>query len=482
MLPTIATGNVGSALAEEYEVANSLRFNDDSSDTLTLAEVDPAGNRKTFTLSVWVKRCVLGSEQAIYSHYYNTSYYNHLRFGSNDQIEYYDIHNGTYNISLETNRKFRDTSAWYHIVVRIDTTQSTEADRVRLYINGVQETSFATMNYPSHNATLMVDGGAGYTNHIGQRGGNVMYFDGYMAEFFKIQGTSYAPTEFGEFDSDTGIWKPKEADVTFGSKGVFLDFENSSSLGADVSGNGNNFTVNNLTSIDQTTDTCTNNFATINPLDNFYFQANYFKDGNLHIRSDGSSYSFIRATFGVSTGKWYWEVEFDAQQIGAYSIIGIESKQPTSSTQGVGDTTNGYGYYANDGGAGRVRTNNGNVSPWTSDSYAVGDIVGVALDLDNNKLYFSKNGTFLNSGDPTSGSTGTGAVSITDPASTDSGFYFPAVTFYDSTGKGTFKFNFGNPMETISSGNSDGNGYGNFEYSVPSGYFALCTKNLAEYG
>jgi len=477
-----------------FNVDNSLRFDGASSSYL---EITPSssGNRKTFTISFWVKKCELASNPDTMSDAQmlfggqQSGYpaFNIIFLHTNDTIFLKDAQaSNNIQISIKSDLKFRDPSAWYHVVFAIDTTQSTASNRAKLYVNGVQQTDLAGENatggasddplYPNQNQDLQFNGNEAH--YINKYSSN--YEDMYMAEFVFIDGQALDPTSFGEFDSDTNIWKPIDVSgLTFGTNGFYLDFENSSSLGADVSGNGNNFTVSNLTSINQTTDTCTNNFATINPLDNFYFNANYIRDGNLHVRSDGSSYSFIRATFGVSTGKWYWEVEFDAQQQGAYSIIGIESKEPTSSTQGVGDTTNGYGYYADNG---NVRTNNGNVGGWSGSTYAVGDIIGVALDLDNNKLYFSKNGTFQNSGDPTSGSTGTGAVSITAPSSTSSGFYFPAVTFYDATGKGTFKFNFGNPIETISSGNSDGNGYGNFEYSVPSGYYSLCTKNLSEFG
>jgi len=460
-----------------YDVANSLRFNQPSSDFLNITP-SGAGNRRTFTFSAWVKRSNSINFGGIFTAWSADSSGNYfaIRFDS-DKLTV-----TTWGTTFrKTNRVFRDKSAWYHIVVAVDTTDGTADNRIKIYVNGVQETSFQTNNSISQNTDTPVNNtnihtiGTNYYTSASQYA-----FDGYIAEAVLIDGQALDPTSFGEFDEDSGIWKPiNVSGLTFGTNGFYLDFENSGSLGVDVSGNGNNFTVNNLTSIDQSTDTCTNNFATWNPLDNFYFQANYFKDGNLHIRSDGSSYSFLRSTFGVSTGKWYWEVEFDAQQQGAYSIIGIESKAPTSATQGVGDTTNGYGYYADNG---NVRTNNGNVGGWSGSTYAVGDIVGVALDLDNNKLYFSKNGTFQNSGDPTSGSTGTGAVSITAPSSTSSGFYFPSITFYDATGKGTFKANFGSPMESISSGNSDGNGYGNFEYSVPSGYYALNTKNLSEFG
>ena len=468
-----------------YDVANSLRFNDDSSDYLSKTQVTATSRRK-FTLSTWLKRGNLtGSFQFFLSSYISSNDRIGFYFNSDDTLAVFARNSSGTTLSRQTTAKYRDTSAWYHVVYKIDTTDGNASDRAKMYVNGEQITSFQATGDPSQNHDLEL-GTSSYNLYVGGYDTSQYFYDGYMAETVFLDGADHDANFFGEFDSDSPtIWKPKDVSgLTFGNNGFYLDFENSGSLGADVSGNSNNFTVNNLTSVDQSTDTCTNNFATWNPLDNFYFQANYFKDGNLHIRSDGSSYSFIRATFGVSTGKWYWEVEYDAQQIGAYSIIGIESKAPTSSTQGVGDTTNGYGYYANDGGAGRVRTNNGNYSPWTSDSYAVGDVVGVYLDLDNNKLYFSKNGTILNSG--------TG-VSITAPSSTDTGFYFPAVTFYDSTGKGTFKANFGSPMESISSGNTDANGYGNFEYSPNDGgsasfdssaknFYALNTKNLAEFG
>ena len=466
-----------------YDVANSLRFNDGSSDHLTRSLGASETSTQKGTFSFWVKRGQLTTAQMIYTNEVaDNNNRGQILFEDDDTFMIRDTVSGSNTTLYATSQLFRDTSAWYHMVVALDSTQA-GGNRIRVYKNGtrIPDAQFGTSTEPNQNSNFNVlIGGQTNKNHIGKVHGGSNYFDGYLAEFVYCDGQVLDPTSFGEFDEDSGIWKPIDVSgLTFGTNGFYLDFENSGSLGADVSGNGNNFTVNNLTAIDQTTDTCTNNFATINPLDNFYFNANYIQDGNLHVRSDGSSYSFIRSTFGVSTGKWYWEVEFDAQQIGAYSIIGIESKAPTSSTQGVGDTTNGYGYYADNG---NVRTNNGNVGGWSGSTYAVGDIIGVALDLDNNKLYFSKNGTFQNSGDPTSGATGTGAVSITAPSSTSSGFYFPAITFYDATGKGTFKLNFGNPMETISSGNTDGNGYGNFEYAVPSGYYALNTKNLAEYG
>ena len=439
---------------------------------LSKAEVDPAGNRKTFTLSVWVKRSKLGTEQAIYSHYLNTNYYNHLRFGTGDQIEYYDIVNGTYNISLDTNRKFRDVNAWYHIVVRIDTTQATEADRVRLYINGEQETSFATMNYPSQDATLMVDGGAGYTNYIGQRGGNVMYFDGSMAHFHKIQGTSYAPTEFGETDSTSGIWKPKTGpSVTYGTNGFFLKFQDSSSLGDDSSGNTNDFTLSG--SGTQTLDTPSNVFATLNALHKVDDWS--LSNGNLKHTNTSTGSRMINSTLAVFEGKFYCEVKMGVH--GNESRVGVIDPDKFIYNTYIHNTGRGYAYKAD----GSTRFNNAVTDANYGDSFTTGDIIGIAMDLDNHKLYFSKNGVWQNSGDPTSGSTGTGsAFNLATGV-----FYSFGASSNDQGSDPTMEFNFGNGYfgtTAVSSAENDDAGYGKFEYDVPTGYYALCTKNINTYG
>jgi hypothetical protein len=477
-MPLIIPSNSISAVG--YNVDNSLRFNSGSTDYLNKT-YGSAGNRRTMTFSFWIKRSNLSANQFPMSiSDQPTGLQADIRFASTDVLRMYATDtSGIGRLHLVTNRVFRDVSAWYHIVWEVDTTQATESDRVKLYINGVQETSFSTEDYPPQNTDLRWNGTSGSTGgvtFVGSINGNSP-LDGYMTEVCFIDGTAYDQTSFGEFDEDTNIWKPIDVSgLTFGTNGFYLDFENSGSLGNDKSGNGNNFTVNNLTSIDQVTDSPTNNFATMNPLDNYYFNANYFQDGNLHIRTDGSSYTYLPATFGVSSGKWYWEVEYDAEQIGSYSVIGITSTQSTNSTHELGHYSNDWGYYSNTGQYinSDSRTGYGN-------TYAVGDIIGVALDLDNNKLYFSKNGTFQNSGDPTSGATGTGAISITAPSSTPLGNYFPAICFFDATGKGTFKANFGNPPYSAN-GYSDANGYGNMSYSVPSGYYVLNSKNLSEFG
>ena len=457
-----------------YNVANSLRFNSGSSDYLTKS-VSSTSNRRTFTYSTWVKRSNLSGSNypRIFNPFVDSNNFFDVYFRNTDALNIYSYSGGSENIDLVTTQLFRDV-AWYHIVLAVDTTQGTDSNRVKLYVNGSQVTSFSANTYPSQNADLQINV-SGVTNVIGRnQSGTNNYFDGYMTEIILVDGSQLAPDQFGEFDEDSSIWKPiNVSGLTFGTNGFYLDFEDSSALGNDVSGNDNDFTVNNLTSIDQSVDTCTNNSCVINSLDNFYC-AGTLSDGNLTIVTGASQYAPITGSIGVNSNKWYWEMKL-VTGTGVDCMIGVSSAYTTATTQQLGNKATDYGYYV----TGVVFNNNSSSS--YGNSYTNGDIIGVALDLDHNKLYFSKNGTFQNSGDPTSGSTGTGAISITDPASTPKGFYFPAVSDYYS-GTTTFSANFGSPPYAISSGNTDGNGYGNFEYAVPSGYYSLNTKNLAEYG
>jgi hypothetical protein len=486
-LPIILSGNVASATASTDIVSNSCRFNDGDSPSLTKTP-SGAGNRRTFTISVWVKRGVLGTVQHIFTAIDSDGNPDdELHFDTDDTLKfafYGDNSSGVNNGRLYTNRKFRDCSAWYHIVAVYDTTNVTSGDRVRLYVNGVRETSFASETQPSINT----DAGAmnnTFPFYIGQRGTGVQYFDGYMAEVCFIDGQALTPTSFGEFDEDSPtIWKPKDVSGLSGSKGTngfYLDFEDSSNLGNDVWG-GTDLTEVNLAAADQSLDTPINNFCTMNSLDNYPLSTQgTFSEGNcIVVTGQGSSssngYSHFTGTFGLTAGKWYWEAK--CTDTGAASLIGIVDKPADAANASLNAYTYGYAYRHSNGQI----YNNGSGASY-GDSYGTSDIIGVALDLDNNKLYFSKGGTWQNSGDPTSGSTGTGAKSITAAASTNTGVYFPVVGDTDYSDTSTFQLNFGGcPAFSISSGNADDNGYGNFEYDVPTGYYALCTKNLAEFG
>jgi len=453
---------------EGYVVDNSLRFDDGSSDNLSITPASN-GNARTGTFSWWFKRGDTGATKYFYGQTISGSGVGVGILLSSDEI-YIFQYDGTspfnpanYDFGLTSQAVFRDHSAWYHVVINIDTDNATQADRIKLWVNGVSQTLEDTgQGFPNQNLDTAFFQSA--TARIGSDASGGNNFDGYIAEFVGIDGTALDPTSFGEFDEDTNIWKPKDVSgLTFGTNGFYLDFENSGSLGADVSGNGNNFTANNLTSIDQVTDSPTNNFATMNPLDN-YWSNGTLSNGNLTFLSDTTNLTYITSTIGVNSGKWYWEVEFDAKSGGSDSpIIGITSTQSTAGNQRVGNFPNDWGY---SGYSPSAYVNNNTETSYGS-SYTTNDIIGVALDLDNNKLYFSKNGTWQNSGDPTSGATGTGALSITDPSSTPLGFYFPAICYNNVSNTGTFNANFGSSA---------------FSYTVPSGYYALNTKNLSEFG
>ena len=449
-----------------YDVANSLRFDDGSSDYLS--QTQGSGNRRTFTISAWVKRSSgFGNMNLIMSNVYPGII---VRFVSADEsFQIYD--GGGSSFQLRTNRVFRDVSAWYHLLIAVDTTDGTSGDRIKMYINGTRETSFQTENYPSQNYDT------GFNNslelNIGREAGQSNYFDGYMSEVVVVDGQALDPTSFGEFDSDSPtIWKPIDVSgLTFGTNGFYLDFEDSSALGNDAAGS-NNFTVNNLTAIDQSTDTCTNNFCTLNALNPESQSNSQLSEGNLKLTNVGGNYFSRTGNIAVTSGKWYAEVKIT--QLGSQSQVGI-----IDITKATGDSwyanaierayvylENGYRYSNDSGGS------------WGADSYTTGDIIGIAMDLDNNKVYVSKNGTWQNSGDPTSGATGTGAMySITD------GYDYSFVsTTLDSGTDPVHEWNFGSPPYSESGGETDGNSYGNFAHEVPSGYYSLCTKNLAEYG
>jgi hypothetical protein len=321
-MPLILGANTLSAGG--YEVDNSLRFNSGSSDYLSrsLGASETSIQRGTF--SFWVKRSSLtsASSEMIYSNEVaDDNNRGFIQFEDNDSFRMVDTAGGVNQLQLKTNRLFRDVSAWYHIVVAIDTTQSTASDRLKIYINGVQETSFSTETYPDQNDNLkLLEGGQTDKNLIGLNYGGSAYFGGYLAEFVYIDGTQNAVTDFGEFDEDSGIWKPiNVSGLTFGNNGFFLEFKDSSALGDDTSGNGNDFTVNNLTSIDQTTDTPTNNFCTLNPLTS-HGKSVTLAEGNLTKLMLLIIQIIAHLLLWVSSGKWYWEGKYT---VGTLAMVGI---------------------------------------------------------------------------------------------------------------------------------------------------------------
>ena len=443
----------GAKVVTGYNVDNSVRMDDGSS---TSFDRSMTSTSTSWTFSAWVKRCRLGDGNVATTNYL-ISWGNSgtdatgINFTRNNTLAYYS-EDSPDNIFIETDAVYRDVSAWYHVVVKCN------AGAITIYVNG-ESVKTGTGGNPLDTSTM----------NIGKWVTAAYYHDGYMAEVVFVDGTALDETNFGEFDEDSGIWKPIDVSgLSVGSQGFYLNFSNSANLGEDQIGS-NNFSANNLTSIDQTTDTCTNNYATYNSLANFY-PADTFSNGNLTQTTSSSNYSYGVSNIGISTGKWYCEIKNSTSNT---NTIGIADRESHGTSDELTTTTYGYAYYF----GGQIYNNGSQIATYSS--YTTGDIIGIALDLDNNKLYFSKNGTWQGSSDP---STNTGGISITAPSSNRTGFYFFASGEGNGAGSAVNEANFGNPPFSISSGNSDGNGYGNFEYSVPSGYYALNTKNLAEYG
>ena len=464
-----------------YNVANSCRFND--GDSAYLKFTSSSGNRRTWTFSTWVKRSTLTDDkQSLIGSYgaQSDAGYTQFRFQDGEVLNL----TGWNTDWFTTNRKFRDVSAWLHIVLAVDTTNATAGNRLRLYINGTEETSFSQSNNPDENEDLAinVNGEVTYVGAESYTSGGSRYFDGYMAETVLIDGLQLAPTSFGEFDEDSPtIWKPIDVSgLTRGTNGFYLDFEDSSNLGKEAFGD-TDLTEVNLAATDQSTDTCTNNFCTLNPLDNSTAVSFDLSQGNLVLGDIGSGDNDhgLRGTFGVNAGKWYYEVK-RLETSGTFGVIGSDVKLEfdlENNTSGPAHimSSNGTGsslVYWNDGSF----TNNASLQ-----GYAANDIIGVALDMDNGKLFFSINGVFKgfdnNASDPAAGTN----ANFTD-IPTDGTFMMPYVS-KRGTANPSDQYNFGGTQSfTISSGNTDGNGFGNFEYAPPSGFLALCTKNLAESG
>ena len=446
---------VGSNIPGSYEISNSLRFND--GDTPYLTRSTGTTNKRTFTVSVWAKRSTTGARQTLWSSDNNTNDTgdgskggsgNYISFWNNGEF-YFGGFGGSFQVRSDGLQ--RDIAGWYHIVAQTDTTQATTNDRGKLWINGVQQTNYVSMIGQNIDVKWA-------TNRIGVRSDQAnysdptfftAYMDGYLAELHVVDGQALTASDFGEYDEDSGIWKPKQYAGTYGTDGYYLKFNNSGNMGEDSSGNDNTFTPVNLSgTTDVTTDTPTNNFATLNSVERINTTPS---EGNCQFNGAAVTYDSMRGTIGMPSGKWYWEVKVIA--IGVGGNIGIATNDSALS---AGGTMTGVLQQYSGFKSINSWSNNGSYGGFTT-----GDIIGVALDMDAGEIEFYKNGT----------SQGV-AYSSLDTTKT----FFPFVQGSTSLQYGV---NFGNAPFSISSGNSDGNGYGNFEYAPPSGYLALCTQNLA---
>jgi hypothetical protein len=472
----LGVGGANSAVAGGYEIENSLKFEADNSEYLkannTFASTTPTSRQKG-TVSFWIKRTEIGNGVSGKQMYIfassDSSRYSNLGFDEFDNLTVFSGDSSWNSVSPYTYNKFRDTSAWYHIVIRYDTTDSTASNRLRVYSNGT-EVSWVTapnitqdgvMTYSGMNGPCWHSWGTIYSYFTPDK-----FFSGYLAEAHFVDGQSLAPTEFGEYDSTSGIWKPKAYDGTYGNCGYYLDFADSGNLGDDESGNGFDFDENNISASDQATDTPTNNFCTMNVLKGginlsgtVYNRLPLMTEGATVVGNNSNNYTFAEATMGVTSGKWYWEMKptVDANTLVSGAGIATNTNGSFSSTSGVGNF-----FYHYDGNRYVNGAATGYGAAWTTN-----DIIGFAYDADNWTLTCYINNSSQGN-------------LLASQADLSAEFVIPYMYSY---GTHTYQWNFGGyHANSLSSAASDANGYGTFEYAPPSGYYALCTKNLAEYG
>ena len=437
-------------------IQRSLRFNDGDSPYLSRTP-SSAGNRRTYTISVWAKVIDNGTFRTILGAGGGTTR-DRLQIFDGDRIVF-NVNDGSDGM-LRTNRLVRDSSAWYHFVVGVDTTQATASNRFKLYVNGIQETSFETATYPSQNYDCRLNNNI--ETFIGQSSSNNFYFDGYIAEFNLIDGTALDASYFGYTDFQTKLWRPKKYEGTYGTNGFRLDFSDNSgttatTLGKDSSGNGNNFTPNNFSvatgsavniyNNDSSTDTPSENFATLNILHGLSYNTT-FANGNLFANIPASNtYGKAFGDIVIKSGKWYWEVYYNqAGGNGNYLYVGL------------GDMVKGDDFIR------AVRGSDGEKIPNTGGTevrFATGDIINVAVDMDNGKWYIGRNGTYWYSGNPVAG-TGFVHNDLLTGASTYGGL---VPRFSNATGGATqqFSVNFGQKS---------------FIYTPPTGYKKLNSNNI----
>ena len=467
----------------DYEIANSLRMNDaDVPELLWPASSHSGGNRRTFTHSLWVKRGIISStHQVIFEARDGDD-------GSSDNIKWEDgqlaviYQDGTLG-RLKSTALFRDSNAWYHIVVAVDTTQGTNTNRIKVYVNGVQLTSFTGTNtYMDQNA----DTRTSYASSDQQYGNarhpdNDHGLDGYLAEVNFVDGLQLTPASFAETDDDYGHWKPKKYEGAYGNEGYYLDFKSSGvgtagtgTIGADRSGNTNHFTSTNVAVTDQMIDTPTNNFCVLSAVDlhTASSDSTTLSEGNLKLSADNGTHNLSLGTFSVSSGKWYWEFKADGSSVNNTDVGFVIDKNGTDFANDAQLGASGSGGYAFECETDKVRFN-GTASSALSSGIDVGDVVGVALDMDNGKVWWSVNGTFVSSGNPAAGSNEqySSISGRATPAFRVSNTYIndPVVNFGQDSSFAGF---------LTAQGNTDGAGNGDFYYTPPSGFLALCSKNL----
>ena len=465
-LPTITDDRaLGGAVIER-----SFRFDRAASTHLAYTPASASSDRTKITISAWVKKCGINDgEYSIFHGGTTSNDRSQLRFYTSsgfDNISFAAKVGGSWILELYTSAKFRDTTGWYHIVARCDTTNGT----ANIYVNGEELTDFTTSTKPSGSQSLTFFNNV--EHQIGERGydGSGTYFNGYMAEINVIQGQALDASYFGYTESQTNIWRPKRYSGTYGD-GFYLDFSDNSSITnmcLDKSGNGNHFSPDNCNVEDSTLDTPSNTFATLNPKST---SVNTLSNGNLYSTGGGASWRPVSSDMAMSSGRWYWEIYIDT--VSSYQMHGI---RPQIRDDGdvnhdndhyPGTRSDEWGYNTD----ARLHNSASATSSW-GDTYTAGDIIGVALDMDAGTLNFYKNGS-------ATGSQITGISASHSPAGSR-GDYLACFCVYGSTGQAIVNFGQEGTFagHKTAQNNTDINGIGNFYYTPPTGFKALCSANL----
>ncbi len=434
-----------------YQISRSVRLRASASAYLNRTPAS-ASNRKTWTWSGWVKATNTATNQVLFDAYSSSTSFCFIRFSDpSGSLRVTDVSSNVTQFNYESTALYRDFSAWYHIVVAVDTTQVTASNRVKIYVNGVQLTAFSASTNPSQNYDGFVN--STIAHDIGRSGGNSSYLDGYLTEINFVDGQALTPSSFGETNSVTGVWQPKKYAGTYGTNGFYLNFSDNSAatattIGKDYSGNGNNWTPSAGISLtagatyDSMLDVPTlyadggngrGNYAVLNPLAKDTDVT--LSSGNLNFSCTSSGLGGAIGTIAVSSGKWYWEVTVTG---GTASAVGI-AKLPLSAYDA--NQTGTYLY---------LPSGDKRLSPSTDSaygaSYTTNDVIGVALNMDAGTVVFYKNNS----------SQGTAFSSL-------SGDFTAWMQDGTSGSASTFVANFGQRP---------------FTYTPPTGFVALNTQNL----
>lgn len=456
----------GNPSAPTFPVQRSVRLRSSASAYFNRTFAS-AGNQQKWTWSSWHKICEITNGSILLQQYTDTSNQSQMRFGgSASQSRFYDLQGAAFVCDITWTPVYRDPSAWYHVVFVVDTTQATNTDRIKFYINGVQITATASAAWPAQNSNLRFNGNTAH--FMNQNGAGSAFGDSYRTEVNFIDGQALTPASFGAYNS-YGVWSPAKYTGTYGTNGFYLNFQDNSAataaaIGKDSSGNGNNWTPNNISvtagvtydsmlDVPTLTSSTNANFPTLNPL---FGSTGTLGNANLSVTSTIAGNTQRLATMAVSSGKWYYETTLTALAASADCFVGFTEINNTSAvTQYPGQAANSYSIYTYSGNSFLQKWNNNAATNTNTGVAAQGNIIGVAIDLDNNKIWFAKNNTWVDSGDPAAGTNSQYTVTA--------GTYAPSFRGSGAGPSATLDANFGQRP---------------FTYTPPSGFKSLNTYNL----